>query len=296
MTDGTRIGIIGTGRMGTAFAKRLAGQSWPVTVWNRSQDATAASAEAGARVANSIADLCDASDILISSLKDFEALEGVFSDAQGLAGQDLSGKLVIEMSTILPDEQVQLAERVSGQGATYLECPVGGTVGPALKGQLLGFAGGDDAAWARGAPVLGELCKRVERVGPVGAGAAMKLAANLPLALYWNTLGEAIQMLEGHDIPIDTVISLLSDSSAGPNVLKNRHQVVVDTLTGTDQPGTFDIDGLHKDLDLAVEWASRNGRELPLALRALETYAAAQGAGLGGFDGASLALFIRDGA
>ena len=145
MTDGTRIGIIGTGRMGTAFAKRLAGQSWPVTVWNRSQDATATSAEAGARVANSIADLCDASDILISSLKDFEALEGVFSDAQGLAGQDLSGKLVIEMSTILPDEQVHLAERISGLGATYLECPVGGTVGPALKGQLLGFAGGDDA-------------------------------------------------------------------------------------------------------------------------------------------------------
>ncbi|GGD27659.1 NAD(P)-dependent oxidoreductase [Sinisalibacter lacisalsi] len=296
MAQGTRIGIIGTGRMGTAFARRLIDQNHQVTVWNRSAKNTAQAAGAGAEVAQDIAALCSRSDVVISSLTDFSALWDVFSGDGGLAAQDLSGKLVIEMSTILPDEQTRLAKLVEGQGGAYLECPVGGTVGPALKGQLLGFAGGDAAAWEQGAPVLAELCKRVEQVGPVGAGAAMKLAVNLPLAMYWNTLGEALQMLEGYDLPAETIVSLMADSSAGPNVLKNRLQVVVDTLDGTDQPGTFDIDGLRKDLALAVKWASRNGKELPLALRALETYNAAREAGLGGFDGASLARFVRDGS
>lgn len=295
MADGRRIGIIGTGRMGTAYAKRLIEQSYPVTVWNRSQDGTTQAVEAGAGVADTITDLCAASDIILSSLTDFSALWDVFSGQGGVAAQDISGKLVIEMSTILPDEQIRLAGLLREKSAGYLECPVGGTVGPALKGQLLGFAGGDEAAWTRAKPVLDDLCKRAERVGPVGAGAAMKLAVNLPLAMYWNTLGEAVQMLDGLDIPADMVASLLADSSAGPNVLKNRHQVVVDTLEGTDQPGTFDVDGLHKDLALAIEWATRKGHELPLAVRALETYNAAQHDGLGGFDGATIARFVRDG-
>jgi 3-hydroxyisobutyrate dehydrogenase len=292
MPQRIRIGIIGTGRMGTAFARRLIDQDHPVTVWNRSTSNTAQAVEAGAEVAQSLAVLCSRSDVVISSLTNFDALWEVFSGDGGLAAQDLSGKLVIEMSTILPDEQIQLSSLVEGQGGTYLECPVGGTVGPALKGQLLGFVGGG-AGWIKAEPVLAKLCKRVEHVGPVGAGAAVKLAVNLPLAMYWNTLGESLQMLEGRDLPAETIASLMADSSAGPNVLRTRLQVVVDTLDGADQAGTFDIDGLRKDLGLAIKWASRNGKKLPMALRSLETYDAARKVGLGAFDGASLARFVR---
>ena len=76
-----------------------------------------------------------------------------------------------------------------------MECPVGGSVGPASEGKLLGFAGGAEQALARAKPILDQLCRRVQHVGPLGAGATMKPAINLPLMVYWQTLGEALSLI-----------------------------------------------------------------------------------------------------
>lgn len=276
------IGIAGAGRMGSAFAQRLIEQGGKVRIWNRSPRRLDHALAAGAAPAADLADLAQC-EVILLSLTNAEASQAVIA---GLAEAGLSGRLVIEMSTLLPQESQALAEQVTAAGADYLECPVGGTVGPALKGQLLGMAGGSEAAFARAAPVLAHLCRRVEHMGPVGAGARMKLALNLPLAIYWQTLGEALQLLEGSGIAMDTAISLMADSSAGPNVLKTRGGVVVDTLTGQDQIGTFDINGLAKDLGLAL--ALVGAGKLPLAEAVQARYRAAQAAGLGGYDGASL--------
>ncbi|WP_233417040.1 NAD(P)-dependent oxidoreductase [Halovulum marinum] len=290
-----RIGIIGTGRMGTAIATRLAGQGHAVTVWNRSPDGTSKAVEAGAARAGSLADLLAASDILISSLTDHAAIAAVLDGGDAAFSEGLDGKLWIEMSTLLPDQQRDVAARVEGAGALFLECPVGGTVGPALKGALLGMAGGSEAAWVRGAPVLQALCKRVEHLGPVGAGSAMKLAVNLPLALYWAGMAEALGLLRGSGVAASTAAEVMSDSSAGPAVLKNRLQVVKDTLDGADQAGTFDLNGLRKDLGLALDWAGRGGAAMPLSTAARGLYDEAIGAGLGGMDGASLTRFVLAG-
>lgn len=288
----TRIGILGTGRMGTAIARRLVETGHAVSVWNRTPGRVAEAAKAGATPAATLAELVDNADVLISSLTDFDALWQVYGGADGVLANDIAGRLCIEMSTILPDEQQKLAQAVRGHGADYVECPVGGTVAPALKGQLLGFAGGDTKDWDRARPILEQLCKRVELLGDIGAGSSMKLAVNLPLAIYWNVLGESLNLLSGLGLNGRQIASLMADSSAGPNVLKNRMDVVADTIDGHDQPGTFDIDGLRKDLALSLEWAERNGKRMPVSAQVSQTYAAAVEAGLGGFDGASLARFV----
>lgn len=293
--DTQRIGIIGTGRMGSAMAKRLIELGHRVTVWNRTAVSMAGATDAGANAAASIAALCQSSDILISSLTDHTALRAVHEGKDGLLAQDIAGKLYIEMSTLLPDEQQALEKGVVATGCGYLECPVGGTVGPALKGQLLGMAGGVEASWHRARPILEGLCKRVEHLGPVGTGSAMKLSVNLPLAIYWATLGEAMGVLKGQGLSGAVVAGLLADSSAGPNVLKNRMEVVAGTLDGTDHPGTFDINGLHKDLQLALIWARRTGAAMPVSSEVQKIYARAVAKGLGGFDGASLSRFVMDG-
>jgi 3-hydroxyisobutyrate dehydrogenase len=280
-----RIGIVGTGRMGTAFAQRLIETGHVVTVWNRTREHTAKAAAAGASVAESPAALAAASDIVISSLTDRAAVDAVLD---ALADADLSGKLWIEMSTLLPSDEEEISERVRSLDAGFVDCPVGGTVGPALKGALLGLAGGEEADFARARPVLDALCKRVELLGPAGAGARMKLAVNLPLALYWATLAESLKLLRGAGLSGETVASLLADSSGGPNVLGTRMAVIAAAIDGTDQPGTFDIDGLAKDLALAIEWGRRQDAAMPLAEAARPLYEAARAEGLGGFDGASL--------
>lgn len=277
--------------MGTAYARRLMETGHDVIVWNRTAAKTDAAAQAGARVVSDVAELAQQADMILVSLTDAGAVGGVIDD---LIQAGIGGKLVIDLSTLLPAETRAIAARVTGAGADFVDCPVGGTVAPALKGQLLGMAGGSDAAFARARPVLDQLCKRVEHLGPAGSGAAMKLAVNLPLALYWSTLAEAVAMLKDSGIAADTAISLIADSSGGPNVLKNRGQVVIDTLNGTDQPGTFDIAGLAKDLGLALRQAETTGQTLPLSGLAMQSYQAALEAGLSGFDGATLTRYLRD--
>jgi len=283
-----KIGIVGTGRMGTAFAKRLIETGHEVSVWNRTPERMRAAEEAGAAAATGLRQLA-ACDVILISLTDADAV----SDVVGrLAAADIAGRVVIDTSTLLPSQAQAIAGMVAAAGAEFVECPVGGTVAPALKGQLIGMAGGTNAAFARARPILELLCRRVEHLGPAGNGARMKLAINLPLALYWQTLGEALALLKGAGISAETAVSIIGDSSAGPTVLKNRAQVVVDTLNGVAQPGTFDINGLRKDLRLALQFAAMEGQELALASAAGATYDAAVESGLGGLDGASLARFV----
>jgi 3-hydroxyisobutyrate dehydrogenase len=284
------IGLAGMGRMGSAMARRLAETGHEVRVWNRTADRCDAAVAAGA-TRTTLPGIA-ACDVIITSLTDAAALQAVLD---GLTAAGIPGRLVIDMSTLLPDQAEAFARRVAAAGADAVHCPVGGTVAPALKGQLLGMAGGSDAAVARARPVLDQLCRRVEHVGPPGAAARMKLALNLPLALYWQTLGESLTLLRGAGIAPELAVSLLADSSAGPTVLRNRAQVVTDTLSGRDQPGTFDIDGLAKDLGLALALAEAEGADLPLARAAAPRYGAARDAGLGGLDGASLARLTAQG-
>ena len=284
----TTIAIVGTGRMGTAFAKRLIECGEIVSVWNRTANNAKAATEAGATLAPDLATVT-ACDIILISLIDAAAVDAA---ADGLIAADISGKLIVDMSTLLPEYTRAVAAKITNAGAAFVDCPVGGTVGPALKGMLLGMAGGTDDAVARARPVLEHLCKRIEHLGPVGCGAAMKLAVNLPLALYWQTLAEAVSLLEGTGITPETAISVIADSSAGPAVLKNRAQVVIDTLNGTDQPGTFDIAGLSKDLDLALQLAGKLGRDLPLSSKVKKSYDTAIEKGLRDFDGASLTRLL----
>jgi 3-hydroxyisobutyrate dehydrogenase len=277
------VGIAGTGRMGSAFACRLLEAGHKVRVWNRSPERTAAAVAAGAEAVD-LAQLAEC-DVILLSLADAAASRSVL---RNLIEAGLQGRIVIEMSTLLPDEAEALAATAQAEGADFVHCPVGGTVAPALKGQLLGMAGGTAPAFDRAKPVLDQLCRRVEHLGTPGAAARMKLAVNLPLAIYWQTLGESLALLRGAGVPDDLAISLIADSSAGPTVLKNRAQVVVDTLAGTDQPGTFDIAGLAKDLGLALKLGQGEGADMPLSRSVEPRYAAALFAGLGGFDGASL--------
>jgi 3-hydroxyisobutyrate dehydrogenase len=277
------IGIAGTGRMGTAFARRLIEAGHKVRVWNRTAARTAAAVSAGAEAAD-LARLAEC-DVILLSLTDAAASQSVL---RGLADAGLRGRLVIEMSTHLPDEAEALAATVQAAGADFVHCPVGGTVAPALKGQLLGMAGGAARAFDRAKPILDQLCRRVEHLGTPGAAARMKLAVNLPLAIYWQVLGESLALLRGAGVPDDLAISLIADSSAGPTVLKNRAQVVVDTLAGTDQPGTFDIAGLAKDLGLAMQLGQVEGLDMPVSRSAGAGYGTALSGGLGSFDGASL--------
>src|SRR6201999_992527 len=127
----------------------------------------------------------------------------------------LNGKLVIEMSTVRPGVEVALAEKVRAKGAAFVECPVGGSTGPARQGKLIGLMGAEPADAARAKPLLDQMCRRIEHVGPGGGGEGMKFTINMPLMIYWQALGEALALCHPLGLDPDRVMELLSDTSGG---------------------------------------------------------------------------------
>ena len=136
------IGIAGVGKMGAAIALRLMEVGHKVTVWNRSADKTKPLADAGATVAATPAELAAKSEIdHHHSHRCAAPSMPSMSGPSGLLSGDVTGKLFVEMSTVQPATEVALAEKVRAKGAAFVECPVGGTTGPARQGQLVGLLG-----------------------------------------------------------------------------------------------------------------------------------------------------------
>lgn len=264
--------------MGSAIAARLAGVGHEIMVWNRSRDKAQAT---GFRVAEGPAALAQASEAVVSILSDAAAVESVF--ARMLEG-DVKGKLFIEMSTVRPGVTQRLSTRVRGKGAAFVECPVGGTIGPAKEGKLFGFVGGEAGDVGRAKPLLEQMCRRAEHLGPAGAGASMKLAINLPLIVYWQALGEAISLVKDLGLDPQRLMDILADTSGAPSMMKNRAPAVAAALAGKDNPVTVNIDTLKKDLGEMVAEAHSRGFSAPVTERVLECFDRASRAGLGGKD------------
>jgi len=277
-----RIGVAGLGRMGAAMAARLIEVGHEVTVWNRSTAKAKQAVDAGAKSAETPAALAGAVETVITCLTDADAIDKVYGGASGVLAGDLKGKLVIEMSTVRPGVQTALAEKVRAKGAAYVECPVGGSTGPARQGKLIGLMGAEPADAARAKPLLDQLCRRLEHVGPVGAGEVMKFTINMPLMIYWQALGEALALCGPLGLDPDRVMELLSDTSGGPNVLKVRGATVAKQLKGVDAGAvTFDLDSGLKDLRAMLAEGRARGLELPLVERSIACYEEASRSGLG---------------
>lgn len=287
-----RIGVAGVGRMGAAIAARLIEAGHEVTVWNRTADKIKPLADLGAKVAGTPAELAGKVEGMVTILTNQEALAAVYEGASGLLAGDVKGKLVIEMSTVQPHEEAALAEKVRAKGGVFVECPVGGTVGPARQGKLLGCAGGTKEDFEKAKPLLDQMCRRVELMGPVGAGASMKLAINLPLLVFYQALAEAYVLCRHLELDNTWLMEFLSDTSGGPNVLKNRGPFIAKPLDGKD-PGAanFDIDLIRKDLATMVAEAKARGAKLPLVEQTLAIYDAAAKDGWGKRDGAWLPAY-----
>ena len=280
-----KIGIAGVGRMGAAIAARLAERAHPVTVWNRTPGRTEPLAAAGARVAATPEALAVQCDVVITMLTDAAAIDATYRGSKGLLAGDVRGKLFIEMSTVRPEVEEALEKSVSGKGAALIECPVGGTVGPAKEGRLFGFVGGAASDVERARPILNELCRRVEHVGPVGAGASMKLAINLPLVVYWQALSEALSLVKHLNLDPVRTMDILADTSGAPTMLKNRGPAIASALGGKENPSpTVTIDTLKKDLAEMVAEARACGYAAPVTQAALQGFENASKAGLGAKD------------
>lgn len=249
-----KIGLIGTGNMGRPMAERLGETGEELVLWNRTREKAAGIP--GAAVVDSPLAVAQASDVVLCVLADDAAIENAYHGAGGLLEADLTGKTVVEFCTTSPETVIALEAAVEGCGGQFLECPVGGNVVPARSGDLMGLAGGKEAVFETVRPVLEKLTRRLEYLGPMGSGAAMKLAINLPLMVYWSALGEAIGLALSKGIPPEQALSILVDSSGAIGAAKKRVPPILKMLVEND-PGAVSLslrNGV-KDMQLMADLA-----------------------------------------
>jgi len=271
--------------MGTAIAGRLLELGHEVHVWNRTIENARDAREAGASWTPTLGELVNDSEVVVSFLFDNAAVERVYLGTDGLLTGRVEGRLFIDMSTVSPGTHGRIAPALASRNAVFIECPVSGSIPTARAGALVGFAGGEAAGFARAQPLLWQLCRRVEHVGPLGAGARMKLAANLLLAVFWQALGESLLLVDPSAMDPARAIDLLADSNIGAAILRVRASQIVAAMNGdTSGAAAFDVDTMRKDLRYMAQEASAQGSSLPLVNRTLDCFDRASREGSGGVD------------
>jgi 3-hydroxyisobutyrate dehydrogenase len=287
-----KVGICGTGKMGTAIAMRLMDKGHEIVVWNRTAERAAPLVEKGATEVATPAALACQCDAFIVMVYDDDAVEAVYSGQDGVLSVPLDGKTVILMSTTSPAVAREAAKGAAANGGVHVECPVGGTVPPALNGELLGLAGGEADAFEKARPLLEDMCRKVEHTGPAGTGAAMKLAINLPLIAYWESLAEALSFAQAEGVDREVAGSLMSDSSGAIKVAPPRIPNIVKAIDGDlPETGFFTVAAMAKDLRLMHSVAEKEGFSIPVADAALSVYDAAEKDGWGIKDGTMIAAW-----
>ena len=279
-----KVGFAGIGRMGEPMALRLLGAGFHVVVWNRTAAKTASLVAAGAEAADSLSQLASRSDVVLTMVTDDAAVEAVYA---GLLTADVRGKRFADLSTILPDTVKRVAARVTEKGAAFVDAPVAGTVQPAREGKLLVFAGGDPPDIQALKPIFDALARRVEYLGPVGSGAAMKLTHNTLLSTYWGVLAEAMAMGSRYGLDFKRMLEVIAESPAAFAALPLKTPL----LLGQPAEVGFNITNVRKDLKAIAAFAESLGVPINITEAALENYEAALVAGLGAEDVTAIVKF-----
>jgi 3-hydroxyisobutyrate dehydrogenase-like beta-hydroxyacid dehydrogenase len=275
------IAFCGLGRMGVPMAARLLGAGHELRAWNRTPGKAGSLVDAGATEAGSPAEAAAGADFVVTMLADPAALDAVVDVADLRPGTTL-----VEMSTVGPDAVRRLAGRLPA-GVDVVDAPVLGSIPQATEGTLKIFAGGEAAVFERCRPVL-EAMGTPRHLGPLGAGAAMKLVANSTLGALMTGLAEALALADGLGLDEAAVLDILVESPIGVTAKSKRALIERGVYTPN-----FTLGLAAKDLALVTGAAEAAGVELRIAAAARSWFERAVEHDLGELDYSAVIADVR---
>jgi 3-hydroxyisobutyrate dehydrogenase-like beta-hydroxyacid dehydrogenase len=250
----TRVAVLGTGRMGSAIARRLSETGVEVVLWNRTRS-RAKSLGVGTVVAtprDAVANV----DVVITSLTGPDALRTTLGGPAGALAA-ARGQTFVEMSTVGPDVLDELAPLVAKVGSRFVDAPVIGAPPAVSAGAELIIAGGERADVELVRPVLQRLGE-LRHVGPFGSGARLKLVANSMLATVALVAAELETAGASAGLDRQTLFDVLV--RLAPSLAMRRAGYVEDRH----EPTLFALRDVRKDLDLALSLFHREGAHVPI--------------------------------
>ncbi len=253
-----KIAVLGTGLMGAPMARRLAGAGHAVTVWNRAAARAQALADC-AQVAASPAEAVAGADLVVTMLLDGPATRAVLID-QGAMAAARPGACFLDMGSVDPATDRDLAALAARAGCGFLDAPVSGGVVGAEAGSLSIFVGGPADLVARLRPVL-EVLGRPTHLGPVGAGQVAKLANQVIVAITIGAVAEGLRLGAAGGCDPALLRAALRGGFADSRILDLHGRRMVE---GDFTPGGRSAAQL-KDLNSAMDLAGQMALDLPLS-------------------------------
>ena len=244
IVPGSKIAWIGLGAMGVPMATRLFGAGYSLTGYNRTAHGSLSTLPFPR--AGTPSQVVRDADLVILMLRDGKATKEVFDGKEGILSALLPGQIVIDMSTIAPDEAREEARLVADRGALYFDIPVSGSVVPATRGELLLLAGGEESLRPLIEAPLQVLGKSLHWFGPAGSGMAAKLAINLLLGAHMEALAETLQAGSLLGLEKKALADAILDSPLGTPFAR----IKVKNLLEQDYTKAFSASLMKKDLDL----------------------------------------------
>lgn len=272
-----RVGFIGLGIMGSGMARNLLKAGFALRVWNRTASRMDELVAAGAQPASSPADVAAQADIIFICVSDTPDVEAVVLGENGLIHGARPGSLVIDTSTISPQAERMLGEKLAEKGVHLLDAPVSGGSEGAARGTLSVMVGGSADQVARAMPYLKAVGQTITHVGEQGAGQMVKLVNQILVVVTMLGVSEALVFAKAGGLDLARTLEAVSGGAAGSWMLSNRGPQV---LSDDWRPG-FTIDLQQKDLRLVQETADALGVPLLATGIVAGLYRTLQAQGLG---------------
>mgnify|MGYP000675002313 FL=1 len=276
-----KIGFIGLGIMGHPMAAHLQTGGNELFVQKRSKPTPQDILDGGATVCDTIKEVAEKSDIIITMVPDTPDVEAVLFGEDGVAAGLSAGKMVIDMSSISPTATKTFAAKINDLGCQYLDAPVsGGQVG-AQNAALTIMVGGPQDAFDTAKPLFDLMGKNITLVGTAnGAGQTCKVANQIIVALNIEAVSEALLFASKAGADPAKVREALMGGFASSKILEVHGERMIKR---TFDPG-FRIELHQKDLNLALQSAREIGVSLPNTATAQELFNACSAAGGAGWD------------
>lgn len=294
----TAVAVLGTGRMGSAMARSLSRNGFPLVLCNRSAaraEALAgelsASGAGSITVATSAAEAVAAADVAISMVSDEAAVTQLYRGPGGVLDGLGEGRLLLEMSTVPPHVVRGLAADVQARGSAILDAPVSGSVTLAEAGTLTIMVGGEAADLERARPVLEGMSARIFHMGGLGTGATIKLAVNAVIFALNGSLAESLVLAEKAGVDRATAYQVFAASAIAAPYTQYKQASFVDPES---TPVAFTLGLAAKDLGLILGLAGAVGASMPQATANLAVIGdAAEVVGIDA-DASAIASWLRE--
>jgi 4-hydroxybutyrate dehydrogenase/sulfolactaldehyde 3-reductase len=288
-----KVGFIGLGRMGRGMASNLARKGFELVVHDINPEPVRALEELGARRANGVAGVAQASDVVVTMLPASPEVEGAVLGPDGILANGRPGQVVMDMSTVEPKTTDLIATAAAEKGMSVVDAPVGRLALHADRGESLFMVGASDADFARVRPMLEAMGTTIHHCGPVGTGIRTKLVNNYLAIILCQLNAEALALSQRFGLDLTKTLEVCYGTTATNGQLKINWPNKV--LRGDIEPG-FTIDLAHKDLSLIVAAAHAEKVPVPVAAAAREMFSLARAGGYGQADFSAMVDALCDAA